>query len=418
MKSSGSSGRPARSDIILEYGEDYRGQLFKAFVEPFVDVAESAGLFGQDVLNSLKLAFDTLNPFNLSPASLRKARDEYKERRGKIARDWEPLMKKAGESLQSPDVALAAMVLAPNLFFGAQALKMGGRAPRTVADYLEGAGWKVPILSAFTSQAGSKGGKSLEDKFEEWLDKQEKAEARANVERSRSGIAGKLRVFFFGEAAWHPGDLIREAEGDEGPGMSRSELAFALDDLVRDVIAPAVAPSAEELLTAKREQAESLVSAANAVIGGLRDLAQADSPEGFEAALQKMEGNVTAVGGGEAVDLGPVRDAVQGLKTAMDKKYEEVKGGQGPAPEGSKPEDIEAVAKRASEQAFKQAAGELRKMASESAESIAKNYREVIAKELTSDIPLKGPVAAAIAGTEAGAEVLEFIKGAVDSVGK
>ena len=29
-------------DIILEYGEDYRGQLFKAFVEPFVDVAKSA----------------------------------------------------------------------------------------------------------------------------------------------------------------------------------------------------------------------------------------------------------------------------------------------------------------------------------------------------------------------------------------
>jgi len=411
-----SRGRPMRPDIILEYGEDYRGQLFKAFVEPFVDVAKSASLFGQDVLNSLKLAFDTLTTF--SPKKLREARDKYSDRRDKIAREWEPLMKKAGESLQSPDVALAAMVLAPNLFFGAQALKMGGKAPRTVADYLEGAGWKVPILSAFASATGSKGGKSLEDKFEDWLDNQERTAKRGSEERGREGIAGKLRTFFFGEAAWHRGDLIREAEGDEDPGMSRSELAFALDEMVRDVLAPAMASAAEELLTAKKEQAEALVSTANAVIGGLRDLAQADSPEGFEGALQKMEGNITAGGAGEVVDLGPVRDAVQGLKAAMNKKYEEVKGGQGPAPEGSKPEDIEAVAKRASEQAFKQAASELRKMASESAESIAKSYREVIAKELTSDIPLKGAAAAAIAGTEAGAEILELIKGAVDAVGK
>ena len=409
------AGRGRTPDIILEYGDDYRGQLFKAFVEPFVDVAESARLFGQDVLNSLKLAFDTLITF--SPAKLRSARDNYKDRRDKIARDWAPLMQKAGESLQNADVALAAMVLAPNLFFGAQALKMGGRAPRTVADYLEGAGWKVPILSAFASSAGAQGGKSLEDKFEEWLDKQEKAAERAEVERDRSGIVGRLRVFFFGEAAWQQGPLLTEAEGDEASGSSRSELAAGLDEMVRDFLEPALAGAQEEMLAAKREQAETLVSTANAVIGGLRALAQADSPQGFEEALEKMEAGLATVGA-EDVDLGPVRDAVQSLADSMEQAYEKVKGGQGPAPKGSKPEDIEAVAKQASKQAFEQAAGELRKMAGEAAAATEKSYREAIAKDLTADIPLKGPAAAAIADTDAGAEILKIIKGAVDSIGK
>lgn len=402
-------------DIILEYGEDYRGQLFKAFVEPFVDVAKSAKLFGQDVLNSLRLAFDTLTTF--SPAKLRAARDEYKGRRDKIAREWQPLMAKAGESLQNADVALAAMVFAPSLFFGAQALKVGGKAPRTVADYLEGAGWKVPILGALASSGGSRGGKGFEEKFESWLADQETASKRAEAERGRSGIAGRLRVFFFGEAAWQQGPLLTEVEGDDAQGMSRPELAAALDEMVRDFLEPALAGAQEEMLVAKREQAAALVATANAVIGGLRSLAQADSPQGFEEALGKLESGL-ATAGVEDVDLDPVRDAVRSLKVSMERAHEKVKGAQGPAPRGSKPEDIEAVAKQASRQAFEQAAGELRKMADEAASVAVKNYRDAIARELAADIPLKGQVAQGIAGSESGARVFEIIKGAVDAIGK
>lgn len=401
-------------DIILEYGEDYRGQLFKAFVEPFVDVAKSAKLFSQDVLNTLKLAFDTLT--TLSPKKLREARDKYKDRRDKIAREWEPLMKKAGESLQG-DVALAAMVFAPNLFFGAQSVKALGKAPRSVADYLEGAGIKLPLLSAFASSAGGKTGGSLEDKFDAWLDGQEKAAKRASEEAARSGILGKLRVFFYGEAAWQQGPLLTEAPEDEAPGMSREELASALDEMVRDFLEPALRGAQEEVLAAKREQAEALVSAANAVIGGLRALAAARGPGELETALDKMAAGLTATGSAD-IDLGPVREAVQSLKASMEQAYEKAKGTQGPAPEGSKPEDVEAVAKRAAEQAFEQAASELRKMAGEAADAATKGYREAIAKELASDIPLKGPAAQALAGSAAGAELLELVKGAVDAVGK
>ena len=411
------AGRGRGPDIILEYGEDYRGQLFKAFVEPFVDVAKSAKLFSQDVLNTLKLAFDTLNPLNFTPAKLRAARDKYKDRRDKIAREWDPLMKKASESLQNTDFALAAMVFAPNLFFGAQSVKALSKAPRSVADYLETAGIKLPILSAFASSAGAKGGKSFEDKFDDWLDAQEKAAKKAAEEKARSGITGRLRVFFFGEAAWQQGPLLTEAEGDEAPGMSREDLGAALDELVQDFLAPALAGVQEEMLAAKKEQAEVLVATANAVIGGLRGLAQADSPQKFEEALEKMEAGLAAVGA-EDIDLGPVREAVQSLKGSMEQAYEKAKGDQGPAPEGSKPEDIEAVAKRASEQAFEQAAGELRKMAAEAAQTAEKGYREKAAEELTSDIPLKGPAAKGLAGSEAGAEMLELIKGAVDAIGK
>ena len=411
------AGRGRRPDIILEYGEDYRGQLFKAFVEPFVDVAKSAKLFSQDVLNVLKLGFDTLNPLNFTPASLRKARDKYKDRRDKIAREWEPLMKKASESMQNTDFALAAMVFAPNLFFGAQSVKAIAKAPRSVADYLETAGIRLPLLSAFASSGGSKTGGTLEDKLEALEKKYDAELKRQATERDRSTIAGRLRVFFFGEAAWQQGPLLTEAEGEEAPEMSRKVLGDALDELVKDILAPALAGVQEEMLAAKKEQAEALVTTANAVIGGLRSLAQANSPQGFEEALQKMEAGLAAVGA-EDIDLGPVREAVQSLKGSMEQAYEKAKGDQGPAPEGSKPEDIEAVAKRASEQAFEQAAGELRKMAAEAAQTAKKGYLEKTAEELTSDIPLKGPAAKGLAGSEAGAEMLELIKGAVDAIGK
>lgn len=391
---------------------DYRGQLFKAFVEPFVDVAQSAKLFSQDVLNSLRLAFDTL-VVAFSPKELREARDKYKERRDKIAREWEPLMKKAGESL-SADVGLVAMVVAPNLFFGAQALKLGGKAPRTVADYLETAGWKVPILSAFASSAGSKWGKSLDEKFEEWLDSEERKARGREEERGRSGIAGQLRVFFFGEAAWHHGDLLSEAEGDEKKDepAQASQLRDALDEMVREFLEPALAPAREELLTAKREQAEALLKPANSVIRGLRGLAAAGSMQELESTLSSMQSSL-----GDSADLSAVREAIESLRASMQEKAGEVKGKQGPAPEGSKPEDVEAVASAAASQAFKQASGELREMASEAAKSAVENYREAIAKELMSDLPTEGAAAEALKGSETGSELLELIKGAVDSVG-
>lgn len=403
-------GNLGRKDIILEYGEDYRGQLFKAFVEPFVDVAKSAKLFSQDVLNSLKLAFDTLTTF--SPRKLREARDKYKDRRDKLAREWEPLMKSARETLQGTDVGLVAMVVAPNLFFGAQALKLGAAAPKGIVDYLDSSGWRIPIISALAA-VGGKGG-DLEGRFEKWLDDQERAAARSAEERGRSGIVGRLRVFFFGEAAWHTGNLLSEAEGDgSGAPPGAVQLRDSLEEMVREFLEPALAPAREELLAAKSEQASVLVSAANAAIRGLQGLATAQDVEEIESAVGSMRSAL-----GDSVDLEPVQKAVDELKRLMQERAQAVKDTQSPAPKGSEPGDVEAVATAAADQALKQASAKLREMAAAAAGDAVKGYREAIAAELMSDLPTKGPAAEALKGSETGRKLLELIKGAVDSVGK
>ena len=72
------------------------GRLYKAFIEPFVDVAKGVAIAGQSILNSLKLIFDTLT--TISPKKLVKARDNYNKRKNVLDREWEPLLKKARES--------------------------------------------------------------------------------------------------------------------------------------------------------------------------------------------------------------------------------------------------------------------------------------------------------------------------------
>lgn len=404
-----SAGTHPKNTLLKE-----ESALYKAFVDPFVDVAKSVQLAGKDILSTLKLAFDTL--ITISPKKLREAREKYQNRRDRIDREWEPLMKKAKESV-TDDVAIFAMAMAPSIFFGMQASKFATGATTSIVDTLEETGWKIPILSALGSGGGSgRGGKN----FEEWIETQEREFKRAEATAERSTISGRLRVFFFGESFLHHGDRLLEANEEEKSKdpPAGSSIRAQLDEMVKEFLEPALAPAREALISAKKEQAEDLVGTAKVVIAGLRGLADSNKPEDFIAALDMLEANLQARGDKDAIDLTSIRSAVEKLKTDMSKKYEEIKSKQGPAPEGSNPEDIGLVAKKASEDAFQQAASELRKMAAAAAQKAIENYRETIAKELMSDIPTKGDIASAITRSPAGKEVIEMIKKAVDTIGQ
>ena len=413
-----------RTDMLVEYDEDGGGfggdggggALYKAFVSPFVDVVQSANLFTKDVLNILGFAFKTLITF--SPKKLRESREKYKTRREKIAQEWKPLMDRARGSLKNADVGLMAMIFAPNIYFGVLGSKIAGAGVNTVDGYLQAMG-----IKQFVSDKNA----TLEAKLESWIADQEREANREKEKSSRAGLAGQLRVFFFGEAAWHDGSLLSEADDDSAKGEARSESSGATgpldyNRLAQDLfgeggpLADLFASSQEEMLLAKKEQIDSLVGTANTIIKGLRSISGAKSLEDFQGALEVLKSQLAQRGDKEAIDLAPIEKAIQGLRGQMEKKYEEVLKG-GPAPKGADKGDIETVAKRASQEAFESAAGELRKMAGDAAEQATKNYRGVIMSELTSDLPKEGSLGKALSGSSMGKELEDLVKKAVDSIG-
>jgi len=390
--------------------------LYNIFLEPFVDVAKSVKLAGQDILNTMKLVFDTM--ITLSPRKLREAREKYKSRRDKIDREWEPLMKKASESISS-DVKLAALVFAPQAVFAVQAARLGAAAPTTVVDYLEESGWEIPLLNVFSSGGGkSKSGKSFEERFEEWIEDQEDEKTERKKETDRNTLAGRLSVFFFGEAISHShsGEVITEAESQEN--SPSSALLPKLEKFTKEVIEPLMQSAREEFIASKKAQAEDLAGPAAAVVRGIKAISVANDPAAFESAIQVLESDLKSRGDKETIDLKPIKDAIAEMKQRMEQAFEKVKSKQGPAPDGSKPEDVEAVAKKASQDAFEQSATALRKMASDALPKMIENYKESIAKELMLDIPTKGEFATAFADSSEGKEVIDIIKKAVDSIGQ
>jgi len=411
---------PRATDLLIEYDDEGGfgsggGALYKAFVSPFVDVVQSANLFTKDVLNILGFAFKTLITF--SPKKLRESREKYKTRREKIAQEWKPLMDKARGSLKNADIGIMAMIFAPNIYFGVLGSKIAGAGVDTVDGYLQAMG-----IKQFVSDKNA----ALETKLERWIDDQEREAQRSEQRSSREGLAGQLRVFFFGEAAWHDGDLLSEVEGDSPKNKSRSESPATrpldYNQLAQDLfgdggpLAEMFASSQEEMLLAKKEQVNSLVGTANTIIKGMRSISAAKSLEDFQGALEVLKDQLAQRGDKEAIDLAPIEKAILGLKAQMEKKYEEVIKG-GPAPEGANKSDVETVAKRASQEAFDSAAGELRKMAADAATQAARNYRATITNELTSDLPKEGPLGKALSGSAAGKELEDLVKKAIDSIG-
>ena len=392
--------------------DDEGGALYKAFVSPFVDVVKSANLFTKDILNIFGLAFETLITF--SPEKLARSRAQYESRQKSIAQEWKPIMDRANASMKSTDIGLITMAFAPNIFFANQAAQLGSAGYNTVTEYLGAMG----IIDYVSKEGGD-----LSTKLERWLDTQ--ANDRSSGRSGGSGGGGKsisdrLRIFFLGENAVHYDSLLREADGD-GPSVKEQ-----LKELFSDEgpLSDALVSAREELIAAKKEQIQDLVGTANTVIVGLRSISQAEKTEDFEAAVVNLKAQLSQKSGDKAIDVGPIEKAIQDLKSIMEEKYKEViaqngaqENSKSPAPEGSKPEDVEMVAKKAASDAFQQGSEQLRKLATDTANKAVENYREAISSELTRDIPQKGSFADAFNKSRGGQELINLIKKAVDSIG-
>ena len=377
------------------------GRLYKAFIEPFVDVAKGVAIAGQSILNSLKLIFDTLT--TISPKKLVKARDNYNKRKNVLDREWEPLLKKARDAIQDSDLGLVSFALAPNIFFGMQLVKFGAKAPETVAEYMKKAGWEIPLSS--------------------WLEKtpSEKSERERSAAREsdKKGVLGALRTLFFGESiSYEDKQLVTEANDEETEGLTSNNFKEQLEAYFQETgFDKKLEELATEFINAKRDHANELLESANIQITLLKEFATAKDLAEFEKVLEKAKSN--------GLEVEEIEKKILELKSSLEKKSQELKTdkkfkddiAKSAGDEAVSDADIETAAKSASEKAANNSFEELRKSVDESLQSSFEKLKDQIHEELTDDLPEENsPLYKIYTSTEKGKELMAVINTALASI--
>ena len=379
--------------ILREYGEDYSGALYKAFIEPFVDVAKSAKLFSQDSLNILKMTLRTLT--TLSPKKMVKARDDYNKAKEVLQKEWDPILKSASESIKGSDLGVVTFALAPTVFFGLQLGKFAGKAPASMSDYLSKAGWNIPFLDKIR-------GVGVE------------AEKRADREEARrakdqeGGILKSLRVFFMGESV-DARPLILEADED----ITRQNFKAKLDEYMGS--------SLEDLtnaaISAKEQHGDDLKQAALEQINMLRGFRDAQSIEDFENAVKDAQTS--------GFDISDLDDQITKLKEDMSKKAkllradpEFISSLKKSADDDISDKDIDTAAAKVARDGATAAYDALKQSLDPLVEEASDSLRSQIEEELTADLPEKGtPLYNMLVKTAGGKRLLDTIEKVLDSVG-
>ena len=394
------------SRLLREYDDDYGGgggKLYKAFVSPFVDVAKAAQLTSQDILNSFKLIFKTL--ITISPKKLADARKEYNSTRDSLSKEWDPLMKRARASVEDSDFGIATFALAPNLFFGYQIGKFALDAPETIVDYFERAGWDVPMASLLRSAADS-------------TDKPDFGRSDKSDSSDKS-ISDKIRIFFFGEAASKNGPLMLEADEDKTTKITSKNIGTELNKYFKETgFDKQLDELATQLITAKKQHADELLSASKNQIDTLKSFAAAKDIGEFEKSLAAAKTS--------GADVDAIQKKIDDLKKDLEKKSSDLKSDKKFKEEivkkaGKKEmsdDDISKAADSAALEASKQALGQIKENLSESINEALSSMKKQIRDELMEDMPdEKSPYFKAVMSSTKGKELMDVINNAVNSVG-
>ena len=130
--------------------KETEANLYSTFVGPFVDVVNSVKLAGLDILSVLKLQFDVMT--TLSPSKQKAAMAAYETRKAEIAKGWEPIEARNNAAFSDHAAPLAFMV-APHLALGAAFGTAGAKSVPGVVNYLDDAGWRLPLAGIDTGRA-------------------------------------------------------------------------------------------------------------------------------------------------------------------------------------------------------------------------------------------------------------------------
>ena len=256
-----------------------QANLYTTFIQPFTDVIEAAKLTGQDILNALSLQFDLL--FSLGPEAMDKALGDYEGRKGKIAKKWEPLMKRTEEALTTGDADLIALVLAPHAFLTSEVAMASYDKAEDFYDYMDDAGWKIPLVGALFggatgSAARGSGGSGGDDKPK-------------GQDGKEKNLLQKLAGLFYFEGTYHKGDLILEQEEEEEKkkkGSLEDEMTKYLEETgLQDQFEE----DAKELIKGQEELVQSLLDEVLPRLTLITALTTTADVDEFVEALNKAE---------------------------------------------------------------------------------------------------------------------------------
>ena len=256
-------------NLLVEIG------LYKAFVEPFVNVGKVASLTAQKMANPLATMVTLLNPFTDYERKKELMRG-FEKRRDEMADDWKQLNREINDSL-GPDARLVMFFANPAGYLASTVSKSALGTAKAVA--LDATG-----LGRYISEKVGMPWEALETA----LERSNNAFADSGREPGTIlGIERQLNKLFFKESSNRSGKILREQE--ELPAqISTKELAsrfgFELDVL-------GAAPKLNTLFEEWYQETESLISNLEELIGQKQKLAeqlsQINSIESFIAFVQQ-----------------------------------------------------------------------------------------------------------------------------------
>lgn len=402
--------------------KEEEANLYSTFVGPFVDVVNSVKLSGLDILNVLKLQFDVIT--TLSPAKQKAAMEAYDSRKAEIAKAWEPIEARNSAAF-SDHAAPLAFMLAPQLALGAAAGVKGAQAPTNIVNYLDDAGWRLPL-------AGMIPGVQY-DSMKDTKGTSGKTRSTASKAKDRGGLISTLKntakemadIFFITHYA-PAGPLLAEKKSDKpGPPwgidgyedkvddmkpMSNSEFEKGLDEYLEESgITKELAKQAAAFIDNKKKHIEELLEAGEQQLAMVQSLGSATNLEDFGAALEEAKQLGLEVG--DTASVAPsIEEAAQTL-VGEEEFIEQVRQEKNLKPEDEIPE--EELLESAKTVVFMEAKKDIQAQLEEGLPTLKEQLKEAIML----DVPVKGEKNfKAVSSTETGREYFKMIEAAIAQV--
>ena len=284
--------------LLKEDAASRHSDLWNTFVAPFTDIVKAAGLSGQDILSAVKLNLKVL--VSLDPDTIKKAHDDYDQRKKDLDAKWKPMMD-ANKAAGGGDVALLTFALAPGMFLGAQLGKAATKAPANIYDYMDAAGWSLPLRGMIPGAKPAAPPDPNEKK---------------GILGTAKDVVGKLADIFFIAHHAPKGPLIAEAKGESGAlqfsigeADDKAEDTSNKDKGIKDIdkeiesyleetgLDQVFKAQADEMLDMREEMLDGLLSKAKPQLELISALIAAQTPDEFEQALEttKQSGLAEAV---------------------------------------------------------------------------------------------------------------------------
>jgi hypothetical protein len=168
---------------------------YNIFVRPFEKVFKAARLVGMDIGNSIRLILKSV--FTWDREKLKRALDEYDDKRQKINAEWKPIMDEADKLIGGTDPLFKMAIMGPQNYFLLKGVKASIVGAKTVAEIFYGSNWET-IVNKYTTTLNT------DQNLTSMLQQQQKAQ------REQNKLLSKLTKLFIAEGANRPLNIVKE----------------------------------------------------------------------------------------------------------------------------------------------------------------------------------------------------------------